>query len=66
MVIHHTDGLHKGVTNSWANKLEPSRFERLAHSYRLYGFCGDLTKGMPLVDDWFAANKIPSVGMLLR
>jgi hypothetical protein len=39
VIVHHSDGLHKGVTSCRAKKMETMRFQALGEFLRLFGLC---------------------------
>src|SRR5438445_404329 len=63
MVIDHSHGLHKGIADRRANKLETALEQIFAHRVRFGSFRGNHFKGFPGVVDWFAADELPDVSI---
>ncbi len=65
MVIYHTDRLHVGIHDRWANKSKTSLFQVLTEC--LGFFCNSRYVGhlLPRIDDWFIPDELPNIGVKL-
>src|SRR5881409_2914649 len=63
VIVHHSDGLHKCITNRRSHKLEASFPEILAHRVGLRCARGNILQRLPFVLLWGAANKLPDIGI---
>ncbi len=61
VIVNHAHGLHVGVTNRTADKLEAAFFKILAHLIRLRRGDRDVFKFFPVIDNRFAIDKLPDV-----
>ena len=63
MVVDHATGLHECVADGGAHKSEATLFEILAHSSRRLRLDRHLTERGPAVNDRFAVDELPDVGV---
>jgi len=59
MVVHQSHTLHKGITDSRADKGKPGFFQRLAHGFGSSGFSRNLFHTGVTVDYWLTIDKTP-------
>ncbi|EXJ42270.1 hypothetical protein D049_3296B, partial [Vibrio parahaemolyticus VPTS-2010] len=58
-VIHHANGLHKGITDGFTDKLKAFLFEKLTHGFGLFCRSRYVTHFMPLIYHRLAIDKLP-------
>ena len=61
VVVDHSDGLHKGIADGWADEPEAALFKIFAHGFG-FGACdGEVTRGLAAVLDRTIADETPEV-----
>src|SRR5439155_8928320 len=63
MIVDHADGLHEGIANGAADKLEAAFLQILAHGIGFGSFVGHLLDGFPSVLLGLMADKFPNVSI---
>ena len=63
MIVDHADGLHEGVANGAADKLEAAFLEIFAHGLGFASLVGHFLDGLPSVLLGLMANKFPNVSI---
>ncbi len=63
VVVHHSGGLHKGITNGGSNEFKTTLFQGFTHGVGFWSTNGDFFKRFPLIDFWFTARELPDKGI---
>lgn len=59
VIVDHSDGLHEGITNGWADKIEAALFQIFAHQTGRRGLRRNIGKARPHVVLGRAVNVTP-------
>src|SRR5579864_2220945 len=61
VIVHHSHGLHEGITDRAAHKFETTVFQVLAHVIRFGGFCRNLLDRFPGVLLRLVIHETPNI-----